>query len=90
MPEYMEVKNVRVRPRRCNRRIEEIPRRLRTPTFSGEAVEGWVACGPPEQCVEQLQGFVDAGASDILLRSPSWDQQTQFRTCVEEVLPHLT
>lgn len=74
--------------------IEESKRYLEgyyTPqTFSREAVEGWVACGPPEQCVEQLQGFVDAGASDILLRFPSWDQQTQFSRCVEEVLPHLT
>ena len=58
--------------------------------FCRKAVEGWVACGPPEQCVEQLQGFVDASASDILLRFPSWDQRTQFRRCVEGVLPHLT
>ena len=58
--------------------------------FSRKAVEGWVACDPPEQCVEQLQGFVDASASDILLRFPSWDQRPQFRRCVEEVLPHLT
>lgn len=58
-------------------------------TFSREAVEGWVACGPPERCIERLQGFVDAGATDILLRFPSWDQQTQFRRCVEEVLPKL-
>jgi alkanesulfonate monooxygenase SsuD/methylene tetrahydromethanopterin reductase-like flavin-dependent oxidoreductase (luciferase family) len=58
-------------------------------TFSREAVEGWVACGPPEQCAEQLQRFVDAGATDILLRFPSWDQQGQFERCVNEVLPRL-
>ena len=57
--------------------------------YSRETVEGWVACGPPQQCIEQLQGFIDAGATDILLRFPSWDQKTQFRRCVEEVLPHL-
>ena len=57
--------------------------------YSRETVEGWVACGPPQQCIEQLQGFIDAGATDILLRFPSWDQRTQFRRCVEEVLPHL-
>ena len=57
--------------------------------YSRETVEGWVACGPPQQCIEQLQGFVDAGATDILLRFPSWDQQAQFRRCVDEVLPHL-
>ena len=57
--------------------------------FSRERVEGWVACGTPEQCVRQLQPFVEAGATDILLRFPSWDQEGQFRRCVEEVLPHL-
>lgn len=58
-------------------------------TFSRETIEGWVACGPPERCAEQLQGFVDAGATDILLRFPSWDQRSQFRRCVDEVLPRL-
>jgi alkanesulfonate monooxygenase SsuD/methylene tetrahydromethanopterin reductase-like flavin-dependent oxidoreductase (luciferase family) len=57
--------------------------------FSREAVEGWVACGSPEQCIAQLQGFVDAGATDILLRFPSWDQAGQFRRCVDEVLPRI-
>ena len=55
--------------------------------YSREAVENWVALGSPEQCIEQLQTYVDAGATDILLRFPSWDQQGQFRRCVEEVLP---
>ncbi len=32
---------------------------------------------------------LDAGATDILLRFPSWDQKTQFKRCVEEVLPHF-
>jgi alkanesulfonate monooxygenase SsuD/methylene tetrahydromethanopterin reductase-like flavin-dependent oxidoreductase (luciferase family) len=57
--------------------------------FSRQAVEGWVACGPPEQCAAQLQRFVEAGATDILLRFPSWDQRGQFRRCVDEVLPRL-
>ena len=58
-------------------------------TYSREQIEGWVACGPPESCVEQLQSFADVGATDILLRFPSWDQKGQFKRCVEEVLPHL-
>lgn len=57
--------------------------------FERGRVRGWVACGSPEQCVEQLQGFVDAGATDITLRFSSWDQKGQFTRCVEEVLPHL-
>ena len=57
--------------------------------FTRERVEGWVACGSPEQCAAQLQTYVDAGATDILLRFPSWDQDGQFKRCVEEVLPRL-
>ena len=57
--------------------------------FPRHQVEGWVACGTPAQCTQQLQTFVDAGATDILLRFPSWDQQGQFKRCVEEVLPHF-
>ena len=57
--------------------------------YKREAVENWVALGTPDQCIQRLQTFVDAGATDILLRIPSWDQKPQFRRCVEDVLPHL-
>lgn len=57
--------------------------------YSREAVENWVALGTPDQCIVQLQSYVDVGATDILLRFPSWDQDVQFRRCVEEVLPHF-
>jgi alkanesulfonate monooxygenase SsuD/methylene tetrahydromethanopterin reductase-like flavin-dependent oxidoreductase (luciferase family) len=57
--------------------------------FPRDRVEGWVACGTPEQCIQQLQTFIEAGATDILLRFPSWDQKTQFKRCIEEVLPHF-
>ena len=57
--------------------------------FPRDRVEGWVACSPLERCVEQLQGFVEAGATDITPRFPSWDQKGQFQRCVEEVLPQL-
>ena len=57
--------------------------------FDRGFVENWVALGAPEQCIEQIQAFVDVGATDILLRIPSWDQKGQFRRCVEEVLPHF-
>jgi len=58
-------------------------------TFPRDRVEGWVACGTPAQCIQQLQAFIEAGATDILLRFPSWDQKTQFKRCIEEVLPHF-
>ena len=57
--------------------------------FKPDVVENWTALGTPEQCIEQLQNFVDAGATDILLRITSWDQKAQFRRCAEEVLPHF-
>jgi alkanesulfonate monooxygenase SsuD/methylene tetrahydromethanopterin reductase-like flavin-dependent oxidoreductase (luciferase family) len=57
--------------------------------FPRDRVEGWVACGTPAQCIQQLQTFVEAGTTDILLRFPSWDQQGQFKRCVEEALPHF-
>jgi len=57
--------------------------------YKREVVENWVALGSPDQCIQQIQTFVDAGATDILLRFPSWDQKAQFRRCVEEVLPHF-
>jgi alkanesulfonate monooxygenase SsuD/methylene tetrahydromethanopterin reductase-like flavin-dependent oxidoreductase (luciferase family) len=58
-------------------------------SFARQAVENWVALGSPAQCIAHLQRFIDAGATDILLRFPSWDQQGQFKRCVEEVLPHF-
>ena len=57
--------------------------------YNREAVENWVALGSPGQCIQQIGSYVDAGATDILLRIPSWDQKAQFRRCVEEVLPHF-
>ena len=57
--------------------------------FKRGAIENWVAHGSPEQCIQQLQSLVDDGATDILLRFPSWDQNGQFRRTVEEVLPHV-
>ena len=54
-----------------------------------EVVRNWVALGSPEECIQQIGALVDAGATDILLRIPSWDQKGQFRRCVEEVLPHF-
>lgn len=55
--------------------------------FKRDYLENWVAHGSPEQCSEQIQGFIDAGATDITLRLTSGDQKAQFKRCVEEVLP---
>ena len=58
-------------------------------SYRPEVVKNWVALGSPKDCINQIGAYVDAGATDILLRIPSWDQAGQFRRCVEEVLPHF-
>ena len=60
-----------------------------TTDYSRAQIENWVALGSPGQCIEHVQSFVDAGATDITIRLPSWDQKGQFKRCVEEVLPHF-
>uniref|UniRef100_A0A831T7Y2 LLM class flavin-dependent oxidoreductase n=1 Tax=Thermorudis peleae TaxID=1382356 RepID=A0A831T7Y2_9BACT len=50
-------------------------------------VERWVALGTPEECIEQIRAFVEAGATTITLRLASHDQQGQFERVTREVLP---
>lgn len=50
-------------------------------------VERWVALGSPRECIEQIQAFIDAGATTITLRLASYDQQGQFERVTREVLP---
>lgn len=50
-------------------------------------VERWVALGSPRECIEQIQAFIDAGATTITLRLASYDQQRQFERVTREVLP---
>lgn len=50
-------------------------------------VERWVALGTPDECIEQIRAFVEAGATTITLRLASYDQQGQFERVTREVLP---
>uniref|UniRef100_A0A7C3ARS1 LLM class flavin-dependent oxidoreductase n=1 Tax=Thermorudis sp. TaxID=1969470 RepID=A0A7C3ARS1_9BACT len=50
-------------------------------------VERWVALGSPRECIQQIQAFIDAGATTITLRLASYDQQGQFERVTREVLP---
>ena len=52
-------------------------------------LDRWVAVGDPGQCVEQIRGFVDAGATTITLRLVGHDEAGQFRRVTEEVMPPL-
>lgn len=55
--------------------------------FRRDALELWVAAGSPAECIRSLQGYVDAGATTILLRVVGYDQKRQFKRVTEEVLP---
>jgi alkanesulfonate monooxygenase SsuD/methylene tetrahydromethanopterin reductase-like flavin-dependent oxidoreductase (luciferase family) len=50
-------------------------------------IEGWVAFGSPQECIDHLRAFVDAGATTITLRLTGYDQEHQFDRVTREVLP---
>lgn len=52
-------------------------------------VEMWVALGSPQQCIERLQEFIEAGATTITLRLTGYDQERQFERVTNEVLSRL-
>ena len=61
-----------------------------TTDYSEPMLNLWVAMGTPEQCIADIQEYVDAGATTITLRLVGYDQQHQYRRVTEEVLPALT
>jgi alkanesulfonate monooxygenase SsuD/methylene tetrahydromethanopterin reductase-like flavin-dependent oxidoreductase (luciferase family) len=52
-------------------------------------VEMGVALGSPQQCIDRLQEFIDAGARTITLRLTSYDQKRQFERVTNEVVARL-
>ena len=46
--------------------------------------------GSPDECIADIQEYVDAGATTITLRLVGYDQQHQYRRVTEEVLPAFT
>jgi alkanesulfonate monooxygenase SsuD/methylene tetrahydromethanopterin reductase-like flavin-dependent oxidoreductase (luciferase family) len=54
---------------------------------SREDVDLWVAYGSPQDVINRIQEFIDAGAKEITFRITSWDQERQFQRLVNEVLP---
>ena len=57
--------------------------------FSREAIDRWSAYGPPERCVENLKGYLDAGVQMLLIRFSSFNQREQLQRFVETVVPLL-
>ena len=54
--------------------------------YSDEMLGLWVAMGTPEQCIADIQSYVDAGATTITLRLVGYDQQSMYDRVVNEVL----
>lgn len=59
------------------------------PVFSEPMVRAWTALGPPQKCIEHIRALRDAGAKAITFRITSWDQRSQYKRLVEEVLPFV-
>ena len=57
--------------------------------YDRERLKRWVAHGSPEECVEQIQAFIEAGATTVTLRMAAYDQKAQFERVSREVLPAL-
>ena len=58
-----------------------------TTTYSDEMLNLWVAMGTPEQCISDIQEYIDAGATTITLRLVGYDQQSMYDRVINEVLP---
>lgn len=54
--------------------------------YTREYLENWVAFGSPQECIDKLQAFIDAGATTITLRLTSYDQENQFNRVTNEVI----
>ncbi len=49
----------------------------------------WGPNGPPEQTVERIRRYTEAGAGTVIVRFASFDQEGQLRTFLDEVAPAL-
>ena len=52
-----------------------------------ETVDLWVAYGSPQEVIEKIRGFVEAGAKEITIRLTSYDQPRQLERLMKEVIP---
>jgi alkanesulfonate monooxygenase SsuD/methylene tetrahydromethanopterin reductase-like flavin-dependent oxidoreductase (luciferase family) len=60
------------------------------PTYPPESlIKVWLAHGPPKDCAELIQEWIDMGITTPVLRFTSNDQLGQVKRFIEEVLPLL-
>lgn len=60
-----------------------------TTNYSRAYLENWVALGSPQQCIDKLNAYIQAGATTITLRLPSYSQNHQFERVTNEVIAAL-
>ena len=58
-----------------------------TSNFSMKFVEGFTTAGSPQQCIDELKAYFNAGLQHITLRMTSWDQTDQLNRFLKEVAP---
>jgi alkanesulfonate monooxygenase SsuD/methylene tetrahydromethanopterin reductase-like flavin-dependent oxidoreductase (luciferase family) len=52
-----------------------------------EPLMRYTIAGTPEQCVEQIGAYVEAGVTELVLRPAGWDQREQLDLWAENILP---
>jgi alkanesulfonate monooxygenase SsuD/methylene tetrahydromethanopterin reductase-like flavin-dependent oxidoreductase (luciferase family) len=57
-----------------------------TTNYNRAYLENWVALGSPQQCIDNLKAYVQAGATTITLRLSSYKQKQQFERVTNEVI----
>jgi alkanesulfonate monooxygenase SsuD/methylene tetrahydromethanopterin reductase-like flavin-dependent oxidoreductase (luciferase family) len=55
--------------------------------FSRQQVDEWVAYGSPQEVIDKIGQYVEAGAKEITLRPTAWNQREQLARLVGEVIP---
>jgi hypothetical protein len=59
--------------------------------YGKERLEAWLTCGPPRDCIAQLQRYAACGCRRITFRiSTMGDPMAQLRRLTEEVLPYVS
>jgi len=58
-----------------------------TSNFSAAFVEGFTTAGTPVQCIRELKEYFNSGLQHITLRLTSWDQQTQLKRFLDQIVP---
>ena len=60
------------------------------PTYPPESlIKVWLAHGPPKDCAQLIQGWIDMGITTPVLRFTAKNQRKQVRRFIDEVLPLL-